>query len=217
MKNLLLFILLLLSVSLLNAYTIVSFDPSVVYQGNSSSELAQHDASVGITEFTIEDFEDKNNMLPGLSITFSGPNDHGNPTSSAWDGVNFWDLNVYEGDITFTYTPGAKSLGIGIGDVESNVEIFVNNESLGLITDLDNYNRIQDGYREVYIRVDMEAGDSFINTIRFTQISGSGDALILDRLALDLRGIPEPSTLFLFLASILICMRIKKKLGRLSP
>ncbi len=221
-KYILLIATIVISSLSLQAYTITSFDPANVFVDTTASGVASLDAAVGVTGYLIEDFEDTNlvsgaidpTLIPGLTISFTGPNDHGNSANTLWDGSEHIDLNVGIGEITFNYTPGAQSLGLGIGDVESDVDIIVNGENLGFIRSLPNYSRLADSTREVYIRIDLEAGDDLITELRFVSIPQTGDALTFDHLAI-LNGtpVPEPSSILLLsiCGAFLGCFR--KKLG----
>ncbi len=155
-------------------YTLTSFDPAVVCNGCPfplpANALSQR---VGVSGYLIEDFEDTT-LIPGLRVEPSlddlldfGP--------VIWDGVQALRVDVREQAAAFRFPAGTTSIGIGIADVESPdsvVEIFVNNVSVGRVSDLPNYARRGNNGREVYLRVDMEPGDAMITSLGFKQLEG---------------------------------------------
>lgn len=220
------------------AYTVTSFNPTV-YNGNTPSGIAAFDAAVGIaTNYRKENFSD-GTLIPGLSISFAG-----NPattilsepctptgtfldkgglecsTAMSWDSEGVFATDVSLGDAVFTYSPGTRSMGVGIGDLESDVgsylAMFVNDNTLiGFVSALDNYVRHNEG-REVYLRIDAESGDANITELRFTHVTpfgAVGDGVRFDRLAVAY--VPLPASIWLFGSALIglagISCKKKKK------
>ena len=171
---------------------IVSFSPSV-FTGTSASEQQALNDSVGITpDFTIEDFEDTS-LEPGLSVEVNGnpasttiPFDaidsgsHHFQTGTIWDGNTTLYALTDAAPLVFHFDDGASSVGVGLGDVENPLRLFVNGQDLGNVRDLPNYDRSSDNSREVYIRID--AGDEPIMTVEF-EMNTAADRVFYDHLA----------------------------------
>ncbi len=199
---------------------ITSFDPTVVFSGTGASEQADMDAALGITGYTIEDFEDST-LVDGFkfgpegvtpSSDTTGLGNPNNPfTQAVWDGNVSFLFDSQIGPSVFQFN-NAASVGIGVGDIETNIRMFVNGNDFGLIRDFLNYNRTSDNNREIYIRVDANSGD-VINTVTFVsdlQGGNGGDGLFIDHVAFLESSVPEPSTwLGLILASL--CFWVKRK------
>ena len=205
-------LLLGLAASSAQALIINSFDPAVVYNVNTSVM----DATLGITGHTIEDFEDTtyvsdltvNSPDPITAITSAHPN-------AIWDGSNVLLTNPDStsfGPVTFLISGGATSFGIGIGDVESDVEFFVNGISRGLIRDLANWNRTQDNAREVYLLLEADGSDPVISSVSFA--TDVADAVFFDHLSFEVpasESVPLSGTLgFLALGLLTLLGRARR-------
>jgi len=171
-------------------------------------DLGTFDATVGIAGFEVESFEDAF-LIPGLSVeggdrtttnTLEPADIDMTHPDSFWDFATSLRLNVnaslVPGDIAFTLPGGVRSFGVGIGDVETDVEFFVNDTSFGQVRDLPNFKATGNASnqpRQVYIRVDATDGFPDIATVRFVQTNGgSGDILFFDRLAISPTPISVP-------------------------
>ncbi|MFK7888316.1 MAG: LamG-like jellyroll fold domain-containing protein [Gammaproteobacteria bacterium] len=168
-------------------FTVTSFDPSVVFSGTGPAEQAALDAAVGITGYTIEDFEDLT-LIPGLTTAGGafGLNIAGTFTGALWDGANYYvDQVLTGGGVTFNVAGGTSSFGIGLGDIDiPTVNLFVNGEDLGAIRDLPNWVKLGDNVRDVYIRIDAAEGES-ITSVDVRQLTGTfSDGVFFDHLAI---------------------------------
>lgn len=204
MKYIFCFIFLLLA-SFANAFTIHSFDPTVVFYGTNPSQVATMDAAIGVTGFTVEDFEDVN-LIPGLSLAYDGIPEANVVLSGDLDPRALWDgskslLTVMNlGSNTFRVAGGATSFGIGVGDVETSyLRLYVNDIDFGRISSLLNYRRTADDSREVYIRIDAGANE-LIHTVRFSG-DAVGDGIFYDHVAVQF-AVPEPGSMILYLAGL---------------
>ena len=198
------------------AYIITGFPPSIFLGFDPISQAAM-DATLSITGFTIERFEDKA-LIPGLTIGFAGmapvstfPIGGGdqpqtpNPGDETvlWDGQSLFSPNFSQGDITFFLNPGVETFGVGISDLDTELggretKLFVNGIDFGLVQDIPNYTRVTDTFRELYLRIDAEPGDLPITEVLFDLVGPPiNEAIGFDHLAIPFV-VPEPSTLALF-------------------
>lgn len=201
-----------------DAATLSSFNPDSVFSGTSPAAQAQLDAAVGVTGYLIDDFEHAD-LIPPLAIeeggnpassTIGPPNVDDSYPGGVWDGVRAFvgNVNCSLGDTVFHFQPGVASLGLGIGDVESDVELLIDGVSFGLVRSLPNFKQTGNSPnqpRQVYIRVDADPGDPPISEVRLTQIGGcGGDAIFYDHLAISAEAVPVTSTRGLFLLALLL-------------
>ena len=196
------------------AYVITGFPPSVFLGFDPISQAAM-DATLGITGFTIERFEDKT-LIPGLTIGFAsmapvstfpvgGGDQPQIPNQTAlWDGQRAFVPNFSGGDkITFLLNPGVSAFGLGISDLDIELggretQLFINGIDFGLVQNIPNYTRVVDSFREVYLRIDVEPGDLPITEVLFDLVGPPiNEAIVFDHLAIPFV-VPEPSTLALF-------------------
>ncbi len=194
------------------AYVVTDFGDTAVFTGTNSTQLASLDAAVGITGFLIEDFED-NTPISGLTIsgTVCCPSSINTTTSidslaqassvGNWDGTRAIVITLLD-ETVFNYAPGTNSFGIGIGDIETVTSLQVNGSTV--IADmqaLSFIHRIEDDQRDMYIRIDREAGDAPITQVSFT--ISANDGVFFDRLAVDPvlteASVPEINSFFLLL------------------
>ncbi len=191
-----------------SGYTITTFNPTTFIATGASptaSTITSLNNAVGLNNATIENFED-DTLIDGLTLNMQGianaaPSTFGSTSGiAAWNGNTTTVPSVQSFDAIFNYAPGANFFGIGVGDVESDVRLVVNGEDLGLVRSFANYNRQLDNAREIYIRVDREAGDSAITEVVFTK-TGIGDGLFFDHLAVD-NAVPEPGTFISLLLAL---------------
>ncbi len=208
-------IFLVLSLSVLlpmaSAYTVSVFSPST-----QSSNLAAMDAALGITGYTIGDFE-SGTFLSGLSysqtdLTFAIES---SSPGNAWDGISSLRA-TFNGSGTFTYTPGASSFGFGMaangnGAPDSSRTIQINGGTAISFQAFPAYVPSNAGLNG-YIRIDAQQGDAAITSVRIN-LGGQGETIAYDRIAvLDgaVSTVPEPSTMVMFFLS-LFCLAYQKK------
>ena len=87
-------------------------------------------------------------------------------------------------------------------DPLSQIRILVNGATdLGLVSDLPNYVAGVNEQREVYVRIDAEAGDTPITQVRFQSLTLDGDRVNFDRLGVAV--VPEPSTALLIIVGLI--------------
>lgn len=180
-----------------SAYSIHSFDPQVVYSGNSAAQLAALDAAVGTTGYAIESFEGVA-LQPGLSQLNGSHPISGN--FQTWDGSAALRHLGTDPTLQFDFSFDLVSFGIGIIDLESDVRVVVNDTvDLGLIRDLPNFTHTSGGNRDVYIRIDQEVGDIAITQIRFESLDGLNDTVYYDRMAFQTASaVSAPSAVLVF-------------------
>ena len=173
------------------AYVIVSFGPDV-YDGGTPAM----DAALGITGYTIEDFEDST-LVDGLTISGFGFIEYpSNEPQDAWDGTKtatFWGVTeAAPGALNFV--GGASSVGIGLSSLHNETNLFRVNGGDWITLDLTNfpdwaiYNN-PDPNQAGYLRIDQEFGDAPITSIELAD--PQDETLRMDHVAF----IPEPSTL----------------------
>ena len=178
------------------AYDITAFDPSV-YDGDT----AVMDAALGITGYTIEDFED-GTLVPDLTLTgfgfFSFPEGGG---SEVWDGSNlarFYGIpEANPGALNFNVDGGAGSVGIGLSSVD---QPFVGGAANRLRINGGPWIDIDDttfpnlpkalDQRHGYLRIDQGPGDAPITIVEIAD--PSDETLKMDHVAF--KPVPEPST-----------------------
>ncbi len=196
--------------------TVTSFAHTAVFTGTNASQQASMDALLGITGYAIENFEDTT-LIAGVQFGPQGTTPSSTTGAGGLDGRAIWDgsssflTDIGQGEDLFLFD-NAASVGIGIGDVETDVRMLINGVDFGLIRSLPNYNRTQDNHREVYVRIDAGQGET-INSVGFSQAVPSGDGIFYDHLAfLESNVVPEPSTWFMMLfASTFFVARKRNK------
>lgn len=174
-----------------------------------NSNEATMNATLGITGFTIEDFEDAT-LLPGLTFTAGGSTIVTVPLSStlAWDGSNVLSAYFPNGntEVTFNFD-SSSSFGIGISDEEGwrngagvtagDFLVSVNSGAEVNLHTFSNYLQV-DNSRNAYIRIDADGSDPTITSVRFRS-AALNDGIQYDHLALNVNAtpIPEPNSLLL--------------------
>jgi hypothetical protein len=176
------------------AYVITAFDPGVY-----DADTAAMDAALGITGYTIEDFED-GALVPDLTLTgFGTLNFPDNNPGLAWDGTNlarFYGVTeANPGALNFNIVGGASSVGIGLSSVDCPFVGCPTNRlrvNGGPWIDIDdttfpNLPAAVD-QRHGYLRIDQEPGDAPITIVEIAD--PADETLMMDHVAF----IPEPST-----------------------
>ena len=182
------------------AYLITDFGASA-----HSANTAAMDVALGISAYTIEDFED-GTLDPDLTLTGFGtlifPNLN---AGEAWDGSNvatFYGVNdANPGAINFNVAGGASSVGFALTSIHyPHAAVGPANRlriNGGPWLDIDNTNfpnlDIVGNGRGGYFRIDQGPGDAPITVV---ELSDPGDeSLRLDHIAY--LQVPEPSTFVL--------------------
>lgn len=128
-------LMLLLTVCLGSVQSTMAVTLNFFSASTYSADTALMDQTLGINGFLIEDFE-ATSLLNGLSLTYTGNSFNTTQSSlprilvfsGGWDGIaiasndpnnNTPANGVYPALTTFTYGPGASSLGIGLGGFQS--------------------------------------------------------------------------------------------------
>ncbi len=221
MNQRLLLIFLFIFVPFASAFTITDFSPSL-YNPNDTPAM---DAALGITGYTIEDFEDTT-LVDNLAIEYSTspgalqtsiPQVHLTPFNTEWDGSHILsnDINNNYGPptaniVTFHFSQGVDSVGIGVGEFDRlNHSLLVNGVVVALFnqTDMPGFEQVINsgpgGFaRNVYVRIDAEQGET-IDSIAI-DISNSTERVQFDHLAFTGNAVPEPSSLSLFALTIFL-------------
>jgi hypothetical protein len=177
------------------AYTIASFSQTVY-----DADTAAMDVTLGVSGYTVEDFED-GTLVDGLTLSNFGFSAYPTPDGGkAWDGGN---INAFYGVTEanpgeLNFAAGALSVGIGLSDYEATAQpnAFRINDGPWILITEENFpewaERIDRG-RSMYLRIDMEDGDLPITSLYLTD--PSDEWLAMDHVAFS--PIPEPSTLAL--------------------
>ncbi|MCA9300757.1 MAG: C-type lectin domain-containing protein, partial [Phycisphaerales bacterium] len=175
-----------------------TFAPADVYCDDDPSCETQLDQTVGVSGFLIERFEDEV-LEPGITImaegsgTFASSVPAGDITTAypeaVWDGSACY-LPTVRNDtttiwpLTIRVEPGARVVGIGLGDVESVVHLVVNGVSFGDVRLVPGYDSTKNA-RGTYVRVEARG----VRPIRDVQLvpmgRGQGDGVFVDHLAID--------------------------------
>jgi MYXO-CTERM domain-containing protein len=194
------------------AYTVQSFavpDPyDRVLAGNG-----EYDALFGIDGYDIENFEGD------LATWFTLTGATGTTSAESLDNT-FWDLdtayysqlNLNPGvDTVFTFNVAVFSIGIGLSDFhEYNSDLVLLDES-GLelyrvddVRTLNEYPESPNNERELYVRIDADAGDTAIRSLVLDGQEANAVAGwdIYDRLAISTTPVPEPSAYALALLEL---------------
>ncbi len=221
MKKLLIFSLCLFANLIQAAIIVNAFNPSVF-----NSNLSVFDSNVGITGFTVEDFDD-GTLVNGLQVSFSGGSassttgNIANSSATAW-GTSGVLVNAGNDLVTFHLTGGASSFALGMSNMEvrrnPDASILVNGVAVvtpvsGLPEYLDTVN--DNSQKNIYIRLD--AIGETINTVSLDwgpQAPGSPglDGIVFDHVAFsDAVAVPEPSSLLFLGLSTLFFLRHRKK------
>ena len=192
-----------------SAYVITVFDNSAY-----SPDEATMNATLGITGFEVENFEDTA-LLPGLSEShgataifepsFDSP-------LNAWDGTRVFSLRPT--DLTFTYAPGTRSFGIGISNDELIDDVILSFQinGTGSFIDLGSFANYQltsgsINLRNGYLRIDAEPGDADISSVRFLD-NAEFEVISFDHLAVKtIAEVPVPSTIALLTIGLLARIR----------
>jgi|GEM_PF-2548829 len=195
------------------------FFPASTY----SADTAAMDKTLGIEGFIIEDFEDTSPLINGLSLTYTGNGFNVTQSSlpqvlvvsGGWDGIalmtndpdNIFFNGIHPSLTTLTYSPGASSIGIGLGGFQSlnppsdvypvtDHRLYINGvvassqtlESLAGV----NWTSSQLG-RTTYLRIDAGPNET-ITSVGFENIqSQNGQGLVDDGLHFDhlaIRAVP---------------------------
>ena len=205
-------ILFILPASTASAYTFSTFG-----RDSYDADEDQMNVNLGVTNFLFERFESEPLTLSGLSVTMS---DSGSNISDVdaflhlshppmwsynkWDGSRVLQAGFFDCALTFIYSPGAYSFGIGISNSDCRDGICpygyegMNSEYGGhtlqingdpsTTTVLSELPGWQDSdcvggrYRNIYLRIDAEVGDAPITSISFF-LTGGQETLEFDHLA----------------------------------
>lgn len=182
--------------------TIVSFHPDDVFVDTTEDGVAQLDTNVGVVGCAFESFEDSS-LMPGLTIAYEGREASSvvesedlssNFPDATWDGSTAFLPTVRDTGnellpATFSFDPPVDTVGLGLGDIETDLELIVNGENFGLIRDLPGYaSGAGDNAREIYVRADAGEGERISSVVLNPVNSGGGDGVFIDHLAF---GTPE--------------------------
>ena len=189
-----------------------------------STDLATMNTNLGVTGYTIENFEDTS-LVDGLSIRY----DSDTPITTlanvyapihspnTWDGSyalvndrnNLWGNSSWAMKMGFYIQGGTTSFGVGLANFQSDAThhtLFINGNAWGTIDSLPNYATgayLLNGY----LKIDAASGE-LINSISLRNDS-SIDGLVFDYVAFG--AVPEPNSLALLgLAAILLFFRRQK-------
>lgn len=196
-----------------HALTFTTFDVNV-YDPNT----AVMDTSLGITGYTIEDFEDVN-LVSGLSISWGASPQFTTlaglitfPTSE-WDGTGVLynalandPANPLENEIKFLISPGAYSFGVGLSQFQAiyqaTVSVLTNgNVVINNILIDPNFRDSSLGapWRNLYLKIDAGTNE-IIQSVKFQLGPPSADGVLFDHVAFSTEPnipIPEPTTMLL--------------------
>jgi hypothetical protein len=206
--------------------------------GFNSGQWGASDATLGVSGYVIEDFEDTT-LASGLLIgwdtpagsvtpagtipfTFNPPTQdpHGDAFDlGVWDGsntlVNTRTNQTYTytaasnwGDTLISFTSPATSVGFSLQQNENDVEVYINGSSIGFLQSLTGI--APNGGRYGYIRIDGLSGAT-ISTLRLANYRSTyNDGWVIDHLAFT--AVPEPSTYALFagLGALLLAWRRRR-------
>jgi hypothetical protein len=203
-----------------NAFNVTSFSPTDF-----------SDDSAGISEFTIEDFEDTN-LIPGLSVEWSGPQigpfttlpsvinnaDFWFTPNNAWDGENLVGnfekvfSSALADTTTFNFAPNPTSVGVGISNYQFSDAVLLINGNI--FSGLSAFNPVLGLGKSIYLRIDSENGEA-INSI---SIDGQGgDFLGFDRLAVgstrNTQSVPAPLPILGVVAAFRISRRLRHRIN----
>lgn len=179
---------------------VYTFNPVDVYFPNSTQTLEVLNSSVGTQSYCykIEDFEDTE-LIPGILIQYDNQSTPAqsvqaedlstNYPEAIWVGDTVFVPVVRDGnayfDMSISFNYSVTSVGIGVGDVESPVDLLINEVNYGDIRLLPHYTQNGDNQREIYIRIDANSGNN-IESITFRPVNTGmafGDGLLIDHLA----------------------------------
>jgi hypothetical protein len=177
-----------------DAYLITMFGPSAY-----NSNTALMDATLGLTGFNIENFEDTT-LIPGLSASGTNFNLSVSLPPAPWDGSRAMFLGNQPANITFSLAALASKVGIGMTFVNnSGHTVKINGGSAIDFTALPGF--VFGNVRNGYLIIDQQSGDAPITSLTFTNASLPSETLLMDHLAFNV--VPEPSSLILFAVGIL--------------
>ena len=179
-------------------FSVSYFAPSLY-----TSDITALNDTLGITGYLFEDFDD-NVLLPGLTVTAISNESNpwfANYTESVWtDTISSsrpyspsasWSGNytIYPQTVanihTFSFEEGISSFGFGIAEIDDiggPHRIYINGtiDTGIVIEDLEGF--VRTGYRNMYIRIDSEAGE-VINSVTLKTMS-SVESLFFSHLAM---------------------------------
>lgn len=187
------FVSVLISVSTARAYTITTFADTAY-----SPVEATLNSNVGVTGYTIENFED-GTLIPGLTLSSTNLSLFTFPSSAlgnAWDGTNTLiaqNNSGQSGSVRFSFAQGMGSFGIGLVDVFWPQSVLVNGTLL--VADITADPSYDPTGLNMYLRIDRDAGDAAISTVTFQQTITTIDGYGFDHLAV--QAVPEPTTIAL--------------------
>ncbi|MEM7583471.1 MAG: hypothetical protein AAF560_08835 [Acidobacteriota bacterium] len=170
-----------MSAGVCEAYTITTFNPDDFIPAEmlpTPMQTAALDMAAGIEGLTVEDFENTT-VIPELTIEFGGqpPTATLSPDDLIAEPWGIWDgslelgtnlvLNPFE-PLIFRPTVDLDVFAIGISGFQSANELSINGINQGALNDLPNFvPAIGLNSRNLYIRIDREAGDPPITEIAF--------------------------------------------------
>lgn len=196
------------------ALQFTTYSPSVY-----NTDTAVMDASLGLTDMVIEDFEDVN-LISGLSVSWGS----GAPVTTLggmidqdgceWDGIHALHNQLYS-EMSFFYEPGTTVFGIGLSqfeaDRQASVSVLVNGnvEIFNIMTD-PNFRDADWGYpwRNLYLKIETDPGE-IITAVGFDLTPYSTDGVFFDHIAVD--PVPEPATMLLLGSGLAGLAGIRRK------
>jgi hypothetical protein len=206
-------------------------NPAYAFKLTSFSPTDFSDDSAGISEFTIEDFEDTN-LIPGLSVEWSGPQigpfttlpsvinnaDFWFTPNNAWDGENLVGnfekvfSSALADTTTFNFATNPTSVGVGISNYQYSDAVLLINGTF--FSGLSAFNPVLGLGKNIYLRIDSENGEA-INSI---SIDGQvGDFLGFDRLAVgstrNTQSVPAPLPILGVVAAFRISRRMRHRIN----
>ena len=197
-------ILFLISMSFCYSFTLTAYDISAY-----NSNISTMNANLGIDDsYVIDDFED-DIFVDGVNITYRRAIGYhqAHTSTEAWNGSRTLytaggDYDNWNNGITFVFSEGVSSFGIGLSNLQQNGWYVEVNGSITLEDDiLGMANIIYDGGRNGYLKID--AGQNEVIESVMIERTSAGDRLNFDHLAFKAgRTVPEPGSLLLALLAI---------------